>query len=617
LIAVITCLPLMLFAQQRDTPAAVTGTGQISGVVVTPGGGQAAQPVRRAVVSISGDLPEGRSVVTDDAGRFEFGRLPAGSFTVTARKAAFLATEHGVPQPGRAGSRVALAAGERRTITLTMFKGAAIAGVLRDPSGQPLAGVPVVAIDTRAVSRGNNIAPETSVTDDRGAYRIYGLMPGEYAIQAGPTPPGTGEIGTRTAQDMDALLSALGQRQNRIGPATSLPAVLPGEPIAFSPIYFPGTPMYADAGRIRVSAGEERENVSFNVSHVPAATIEGVVSGNVMNLAATQLAIIPDGPRVTLSTAGITSEPPDSQGAFKYGNLPPGRYRIVARARRDATATPPTTPPGVTSSASGLSGGVPPPGVNLSTGPEMLYAVADVDVNGQDVKGVTLTLQPGGTLSGRIVFDAERAQKPDDLTALRVGAFIVGGSYIASSGSTRLGNALAALPPVNLNDDGTFALIGLGPSQYSLQCQLPASLTSTWKLRSAMAGGRDLLDTPIEGPAVNLRDVTLTLSDRRTELSGTLQSASGQPVSEYYVVAFSADRSNWRYGSRRNLSTRPATDGRFVFGDLPAGAYLIAALTDLDPLDWQDAAFLEQVAPAAIKVTVAEGEKKVQDLRIR
>ena len=30
-----------------------------------------------------------------------------------------------------------------------------------------------------------------------------------------------------------------------------------------------------------------------------------------------------------------------------------------------------------------------------------------------------------------------------------------------------------------------------------------------------------------------------------------------------------------------------------------------------------DAAFLEQIAPAGVKVTIAEGEKKVQDLRIR
>lgn len=92
---------------------------------------------------------------------------------------------------------------------------------------------------------------------------------------------------------------------------------------------------------------------------------------------------------------------------------------------------------------------------------------------------------------------------------------------------------------------------------------------------------------------------------------------SGQPASDYDVIVFSADRSHWRPGSRRSLSTRPATDGRFVFQDLPAGDYFIAALTDLDPAEWQDSAFLEQVVPAAVKVGVAEGEKKVQDLRIR
>jgi hypothetical protein len=54
-----------------------------------------------------------------------------------------------------------------------------------------------------------------------------------------------------------------------------------------------------------------------------------------------------------------------------------------------------------------------------------------------------------------------------------------------------------------------------------------------------------------------------------------------------------------------------------VFTDLPAGEYFIAALTDLDPAEWQDPAFLDQIAPAAIKVTLAEGEKKRTDIRIK
>jgi hypothetical protein len=53
-----------------------------------------------------------------------------------------------------------------------------------------------------------------------------------------------------------------------------------------------------------------------------------------------------------------------------------------------------------------------------------------------------------------------------------------------------------------------------------------------------------------------------------------------------------------------------------VFADLPAGEYYIAALTDLDPVDWQTPASLDQAVPFAIKVRLAEGEKKVQDLKI-
>jgi len=117
--------------------------------------------------------------------------------------------------------------------------------------------------------------------------------------------------------------------------------------------------------------------------------------------------------------------------------------------------------------------------------------------------------------------------------------------------------------------------------------------------------------------STNLRDVKVTLSDKKTQLAGSLQSVSGMPTNEYFVIAFSTDRANWLSGSRRSVSARPATDGGFTFSDLPAGEYFIAALSDLDPLEWQDAAFLAQVVTAAIKVTLAEGEKKRQDLRVK
>jgi hypothetical protein len=63
--------------------------------------------------------------------------------------------------------------------------------------------------------------------------------------------------------------------------------------------------------------------------------------------------------------------------------------------------------------------------------------------------------------------------------------------------------------------------------------------------------------------------------------------------------------------------TRPASDGRYRIVGLPPGEYFIAALGDIGETDYLDAAFLEQVAAAAFKITLAEGEKKQQDLRLR
>jgi hypothetical protein len=65
------------------------------------------------------------------------------------------------------------------------------------------------------------------------------------------------------------------------------------------------------------------------------------------------------------------------------------------------------------------------------------------------------------------------------------------------------------------------------------------------------------------------------------------------------------------------LAVRPGVDGTYSIRDLPPGDYLLGALTDVDPDEWQDPSFLEAVAPSAIKISLAAGEKKTQNLAIR
>jgi hypothetical protein len=172
------------------------------------------------------------------------------------------------------------------------------------------------------------------------------------------------------------------------------------------------------------------------------------------------------------------------------------------------------------------------------------------------------------------------------------------------------------IAPATVGSDDTFEISGILPGVYELNATLPGR--PEWTLKSAVVGGRDVLDHQLDvrSQNVDIGDAVLTFTTRRAELSGILQTPAGAPATDYFIVVFGADRTLWRHGARRLASTRPATDGSFVVRDLPAGEYYLAALVDLDPSDWQTPAFLDLVAPAALRVNLAEGETKVQNLRI-
>ena len=68
--------------------------------------------------------------------------------------------------------------------------------------------------------------------------------------------------------------------------------------------------------------------------------------------------------------------------------------------------------------------------------------------------------------------------------------------------------------------------------------------------------------------------------------------------------------------------TRPAADGQFSFGgpgvaSLPSGDYFLAAVMDLGRDEQFAPSFLAALVQAAAPITIAPGEKKIQDLVIR
>jgi hypothetical protein len=67
---------------------------------------------------------------------------------------------------------------------------------------------------------------------------------------------------------------------------------------------------------------------------------------------------------------------------------------------------------------------------------------------------------------------------------------------------------------------------------------------------------------------------------------------------------------------RTSRAVKLGSDGSYRIVGLPPDEYYLAALTSLDPVQVTDPVFLEQLVSASLRITLAEGEKKTQDLRI-
>jgi hypothetical protein len=234
-----------------------------------------------------------------------------------------------------------------------------------------------------------------------------------------------------------------------------------------------------------------------------------------------------------------------------------------------------------------------------------LWATADVTVDGRNVSNVVLTLQPGMSVSGRTVFEGT-TQPPTDLTRLRVTL-----APVVAPGSP---GEIASTAAGRVDAEGRFTFASVVPGRYRLT---GAGAGTGWFLGSATVEGQDSLDFPIEvKPNQSINGAVITFVDRQSELTGTIVNERAQPVPDYTLIVYPSDQRFWTPQSRRIQSARPATDGRFTFRNLPAGDYRLVPVYDPEPGSWFDPAFLLQLETAAVRVTIVEGEKKEQHLRV-
>jgi hypothetical protein len=537
------------------------GTASIRGRVINATTGSA---VRRAAITATyvneqnGRSEGGRSGQTDDNGAFEIRDMPAGRWTLRASKTGFIDQQFGQRSAFAETDPIVLADGQRFVADFRLARGGAISGRIIDEFGDPVAGANVSALRIQTTAQGirTTRAGTTVPSDDTGAYRVYGLPPGQYYVSAND-PRARIVVSLFEAVLTEAVQAEVSSIQSSFGVSRDVAR----ESASYAPTYYPGTASRADAQRISLNASEEQSGINITIVPVRAARITGRVTGS--NGAPLQAAISLVGQWGQTFNAGGGRNGSGGDGSFTLNNIPPGSYRL---------------------NVLGPSVGTAPPEV----------ASMPLVVDGNDILGLTLVTGSGGTVQGSLT--------SDNGTKLPAARIRVIAEPVERGPAT-------FMPRAEVNANGSFELEGL-LGIYTLRFE---ALPAGWTIKGVTANGVDVADTAVEFRAGDRISMRVELTDRVSQVTGTVR--SDRPVTSATVVIFADDPSKWT-GASRFVKTARLSNGQFTVSALPPHPrYLAIAVDYVEPGESQTVEFLQRArAAASATFGLAAGEQRVIDL---
>lgn len=591
------------------------GTGLILGQIVEGG---SSRPIPGALVTLNLRASRPIRALADGQGRFVFRDLPKGSYGLTATKPGHVDGAYGRLRPSGPTLSLDLADGERASgVSIAVWRYAAIAGFVQDELGEPVVNTAVRVLRRQIIGGQWRFVPGAQdQTDDRGAYRIGTLEPGEYAVAVAMASGSGLPLEMMMGAELDRMVSVSAVRVAAVGggeasifldggSGDALGVDENGRPITYPTQFFSNAGTAVRATLVKLGSGEERGSVDFQLKPVRAFRITGSVSGPEGPLGNLAVTLVPTEAEQLASAFDTRTAFANATGSFTFNGVPPGQY--VLRATRtprmafsgetmvfqQAGATVATT-----IGRAGGPGGVPP----LPTEPT-LWTEVPITVSTNDVVDLPVMLRPGLRVTGTVQFDGAAARPEGDrLTSLGV---------VLEPADVRPGvNAARG----RVETSGQFATMGVPPGRYFVRAQ---GAPPGWTFRGATLGGRDVTDTPLDIDS-EVSGVALVFTDRPIELSGRV-TGDASLTEGATVILFPTDQSAWvGYGSstRRLRNVRADKTGAFTIGNLPAGDYYLAAVTEKIAADWQNPEFLASLVSDATRVRLSDGQKLTQNVKV-
>ena len=506
---------------QAQQPAAVKegaeAPGTISGRVVSDSG----EPVPNALVHVrTFNAPNAHTTRTDRDGSFQVNNLDPAAYFVSAMAPAYITppreSSTNPPQTYRPGE----------TVTLTLIKGGVITGTVSNATGEPVVwiGVRVQMVrdaDGRVLPRG---VMRESPTDDRGIYRVYGLMPGTYVVSAG----GPSEL-TRSSLFMNAFGTDA---------ATYAPSSWRDE-----------------AAEIKVRAGEEVAGVDIRYRAEPGRTISGEV--RLPPNTDTRFSVV-------LTAAGEgggrwQSEAVQSPGSqsFSFSGIRDGDYDVIAQ----------------TYTQSGGRG---------------VSEQKRISVRGADVTGIVLTAKPFGSVAGRLVIEETTlAECPGkERPAFSQTAILAWHNDNAAAKQTPQ-SVWSQRRPATPGPDGSFLLENLAAGEYMFSTRMQARYwyLRSVSLMPFVAEGAKAPGRPVDAtrvwsrvkPGEKVSGLTVTLAHGAALLRGQLVVGEGEAFPRRMVVYLVPAERERADDVLRYFASPVYEEKNFGFDYVPPGRYWIIA----------------------------------------
>lgn len=590
------CLAAIGSAQQPATDKQETPkSGSIKGRVIGDDGQPLANipvvaiPFGRAAVrrqGPGGPVAMPSQAVTDDEGNFEFVNLLPASYAISASTPGYVAPLPEATAEGEEENRSNLyRIGEVANISLV--KGGVITGKVHNANGEALTGVSVSAI---RIGNLNGEADELSAargmarswrTDDRGMYRIYGLTPGTYLVQAGQMGQGRGPAASLSSYREDAPTYYPSSARDA---AIQLP-VRPGDELAGIDIRYRADKGRSVGGKVILAqtankAGNQQNNNDFGATEIRLS--------------------LPGTDSIVASTVQMDRS---QTSGFAFYNIPDGEYEISARR-----------------------GG----GANES---DSVSESRHVSVRGADVTGIQLGLTPLALLSGKVVVERAAANSAAACPSPR--RSFTEEILLTAQRDETANKTLQTSPqrPIAPSPSGDFTIRNLEAGRWRLAVRLPdenwyvrsttsAIPTANTAARKPAATAATVANIGRNGASLKagekLTGVTVTIAEGAAGLKGSLPDAAKGKQQIHLIPAEKENADDVLRYAQINTNG----EGVFQFKHIAPGRYLLLAKPvreDSTKLSWDAAqrTALRKEAEAAGNTIELSVCQRVSDFKLK